>query len=349
LNDDLLLFIDQTSASFYIPRMNINVNRKPIPRVAVVGCGAWGKNLVRNFAELGALSAVCDVDPVKAESLAGQYNVPFLSEEEVFSNPEIDAIVVSSLAPLHVKHGEAALKNLKHVYIEKPMALTSNEAKHLCSLAKDNNRTLMIGHILNYHPAFIELKKRLPELGPLKHIYANRLGLGRFRRKESVLWDLASHDISLILSLTQNMPIDIHAVGQAFITPQKPASALLQLTFPGDITAHLHASWLSPFKEQKLVVIGEKGVAIFDDRKPWQEKLSISFNCLTWQDGEPHANDAFESKPIPLIESEPLRNECSHFLDCIQNQREPITSGHEGLRVTEVLEAADTSLMKGKP
>lgn len=329
--------------------MNINVNRKPVPRVAVVGCGAWGKNLVRNFAELGALTAVCDVDPIKAESLATQFKVPFLSEEDVFSSSEIDAIVVSSLAPLHVKHGEAALKSNKHVYIEKPMALTTSDAKHLCELAKNNSKTLMIGHILNYHPAFIELKKRLPDLGPIKHIYANRLGLGRFRRKESVLWDLASHDISLILALTQTMPLEIHAVGQAFIAPQKPASALLQLTFPGDITAHLHASWLSPFKEQKLVVIGEKGVAIFDDRKPWGEKLNISFNCLTWQDGEPHANDAFESIPIPIPESEPLKNECLHFLDCIQNLKEPITSGLEGLRVTEVLEAADKSLMKGKP
>ena len=178
--------------------MNYSKTDHSFPRVAVVGCGAWGKNLVRNFAELGALAAVYDSDPFKAKDLASQYGLAAISEEEIFSHPSLDAIVISSIAPLHAFHAEQALKAGKHVYIEKPMALSVKDAQKLCSLAKTHNRLLMVGHILHYHPAFIALQERLPELGPLKHIYANRLALGRFRNQENVLWDLASHDISRI-------------------------------------------------------------------------------------------------------------------------------------------------------
>jgi UDP-2-acetamido-3-amino-2,3-dideoxy-glucuronate N-acetyltransferase len=267
-----------------------------------------------------------------------------LSEEAIFNDPTIDAIVIASLAPLHAPQAERALKAGKHVYIEKPMALSIEQAKKLCSLAEAHHRVLMVGHLLNYHPAFVTLKERIAELGPLQHIYANRLSLGRFRRKENVLWDLASHDISLILSLAQEMPESILATGHAFLSSQKPTSAILSLAFPSGLTAHIHASWLSPFKEQKLVVMGEKAIAIFDDRKPWAEKLTIAKDCLAWKDGEPHANDAFQTQAVPLPESEPLKNECLHFLTCIQKGEEPLTSGQEGLRVTEVLEKAEQSL-----
>lgn len=319
----------------------------PFPRVAVVGCGAWGKNLIRNFAELGALSAVCDSDPQKAKPFASEYGVLALPEDTVFSHPEIEAIVISSLAPLHAQQAEQALKSGKHVYIEKPMALSTTDAKRLCELAKEHHRILMVGHILNYHPAFITLKEHLPELGPLKHIYANRLGLGRFRQPESVLWDLATHDVSLILSLTQEMPESISTTWQAFLSPHTPASALLTLTFPKGLTAHVHASWISPFKEQKLVVIGEKGTATFDDCQPWAGKLRISKNCYSFSNGRPRANFDFQTQNIPLPESEPLKNECLHFLTCIQKDEQPLTSGLEGLRVTEVLEQAENSLKKG--
>lgn len=316
------------------------------PQIALIGCGAWGKNLARNFAELGALSAVCDTDSKKVTTLSLAYNVDILTEEQVLNNPEIDAVVISSLAPFHAMQAERALKAGKHVYIEKPMALSVKDARNLCDLAKSQKRTLMVGHLLHYHPAFMALKERLEELGPLKHIYANRLALGRFRRQESVLWDLASHDISLILALVQSKPSKIDAAGQAFLTPEKPASALLNLTFPDGLTAHIHTSWLSPFKEQKLVIIGEKGIAVFDDRKPLAEKLMISKGCFEWKEGQPHANDGFTTSSVLLPEFEPLKYECLHFLTCIQNGTEPLTSGEEGLRVTEVLEAAEKSLQE---
>lgn len=319
---------------------------KNIPRVAVIGCGAWGQNLARNFAELGALVAVCDIDTHKAKTVALEHSVEVVTEDQIFTHPGIDAVVIASLAPLHITQAEGALKAGKHVYIEKPMVLSVDDAKTLCVLAKSQNRILMVGHLLHYHPALIALKERLPELGPLKHIYANRLALGRFRRQESVLWDLASHDISLILSLAMSKPQTIDAVGQAFLMPEKPASALLMLTFPSGLTAHIHASWLSPFKEQKLVVIGEKGIAVFDDRKPLAEKLMISKNCYEWYEGQPQANDEFETDGVFLPKSEPLKNECLHFLNCIQKDEEPITSGEEGLRVIEVLEAAEKALQE---
>lgn len=324
--------------------MSILKSAPSIPRIALIGCGAWGKNLARNFAELHALIAVCDTDGEKAKGLALQYDVNVLTEEQVFEHPEVEGVAIASLAPFHATQAERALKAGKHVYIEKPMALSVADAKDLCKLAEEQNRILMVGHILHYHPAFMALKERLPELGPLKHIYANRLSLGRFRRQESVLWDLACHDISLILALAKSKPLTINAVGQAFLTPEKPASALLTLTFPNDLTAHVHTSWLSPFKEQKLVVIGEKGIAVFDDRQPLAEKLTISRNCLEWHGDQPHANDGFETNAVLLPQFEPLKNECLHFLTCIQKGEKPLTSGEEGLRVIEVLEAAEHSL-----
>ncbi len=316
----------------------------PLPRVAVIGCGAWGKNLIRNFAELGTLAAICDPDSSKAAPFSSEYNVPVLSEESLFTDPTLDAVVIASLAHLHAPQAEKALKAGKHVYIEKPMALSVEDAKKLCSLAEAQNRILMVGHILNYHPAFITLKERLSDLGPLQHIYANRLSLGRFRRRENVLWDLACHDISLILALANEMPQEVVATGQAFLEKKKPTSAILTLAFPSGLTAHIHASWLSPFKEQKLVIMGENAIAVFDDRKPWAEKLQISRDYLVWQEGIPHANACFETQMIVIPEAEPLTNECTHFLACIQNGEEPLTSGLEGLRVTEVLARAEQSL-----
>jgi len=315
-----------------------------IPRIAVIGCGAWGKNLARNFAELGALVAICDTDSQKAKASALEYKVDAFTADQVFSHSAVDAVVIASLAPFHAEQAEWALKAGKHVYVEKPMALSVMDAKKLCFLAKTHNRILMVGHILQYHPAFMALKERLSELGSLKHIYANRLALGRFRYHESILWDLASHDISLILALAQSQPNKIDAIGQTFLTPEKPASALLNLTFPSGLTAHIHASWLSPFKEQKLIVTGENGIAVFDDRKPLAEKLIISKGCFEWKHGQPHANDGFESHAVLLPEFEPLKHECLHFLSCIQKGETPLTSGEEGLCVTEVLEAAEKSL-----
>lgn len=316
------------------------------PRTAVIGCGKWGKNLIRNFAELGVLVAVCDKDKATAQDTASQYDVTAFSEHDFFNHPDIEAIVIATEAPFHEAHAEAALTAGKHVYIEKPMTLSTQAAQKLCSLAKSHNRILMVGHILNYHPAFIALKSRLQDLGPLKHIYANRLGLGRFRHQESVLWDLASHDVSLVLSLTQAMPQSVNAIGQTYLSSQRPASALLIMNFSNGLTAHIHASWFSPFKEQKLVVMGEKGIAVFDDCKPWPEKLQISTQCLIWKDGQCQANTNFQTETISLSHSEPLRNECLHFLECIQKGEDPLTSGQEGLRVTEVLEKAEHSLQR---
>lgn len=315
------------------------------PRVAVIGCGHWGKNLIRNFAELGALAAVCDQDMEKTKEFSSHYGVPGYSPDEVLSHPDIDAVVIATIAPLHESQAEAALNMGKDVYIEKPMALSLEAAKKLAALAKKHNRILMVGHILNYHPAVTAIKERLPALGTLRHIYVNRLALGRFRHHESILWDLATHDVSLILSLVQTMPSSVHAVPQAYLTPDYPAAAFLNLTFPSGLTAHIQTSWISPFKEQKVVVVGDKGIVVFDDQKPWAEKLSLSTECLTWAEGKPEAHSSPCHTYIPLPESEPLKNECMHFLTCIQKREQPLTCGEEGVRVTEVLEKAELSFL----
>ena len=234
-------------------------NTSFIPRVSLIGCGAWGKNLARNFAELGAFVAVCDTDKNKANAIALQHGVEVLTEDQILTHPDIEGVIIASLAPFHACQAERALRAGKHVYIEKPMALSVKDAQTLCVLAKSQERILMVGHILHYHPAFIALKERLSELGPLKHIYANRLALKRFRRQESVLWDLASHDISLILALAQTKPHRIDAVGQAYLTPEKPASAFLNLAFPSGLTAHIHTSWLSDNNQLLFLKRGEPG------------------------------------------------------------------------------------------
>lgn len=319
-------------------------NNPSSPRVAVIGCGYWGKNLIRNFAELGALAGVFDRMSGIAEGYAAQYNAPFLSEEEILSSPTIDGIVIATPAPAHESLVEAALLKGKHVYVEKPMALSLKGAQRLASLAKKNNKVLMVGHILNYHPAFVALKQNVNKLGPLKHIYASRLGLGRFREQESILWDLMCHDISIVLALTQTMPSRISAKGQTYLMPMKPAAAVLMLDFPSQITAHLHTSWASPHKEQKFIVVGEKGMAVFDDQKPWPEKLQFSTNCFSWQENQIHANAEVVQEFIPLSEGEPLKNECAHFLRCLEKNISPLTDGEEGVRVTEVLEKAEKLL-----
>lgn len=202
----------------------------------------------------------------------------------------------------------------------------------------------MVGHILNYHPAFVALKQNLDKLGPLKHIYASRLGLGRFREEESILWDLVCHDISIVLALTQSMPLKVHAQGHAYLMTSRPAAAAVTLEFPSQITAHLHTSWASPQKEQKLMVIGDKGMAVFDDQKPWAEKLQISTNCFLRRDDQIHADENVKHEFIPLPEGEPLKNECVHFLMCVEKNITPLTCGQEALRVTEVLEKAEKLL-----
>lgn len=314
-------------------------------KVAVVGCGHWGKNLVRNFAELGALAAVVDPDPTLAAAQAETHGVPARGYDEVLADPDIPAIVIAAPAALHAGLARQALSAGKHTYVEKPLALDVDEATQLCALADERGLTLMVGHLLQYHPAFLELKRLVTdgELGRLRYVYSNRLNFGRFRREENALWSFAPHDISMILSLVGSEPDEIHATGHTYLHKTIADVTTTHLSFPGGEGAHVFVSWLHPVKEQKLVVVGEGGMAVFDDGQPWSSKLVRYPHRIDWQGGVPQPSKA-DAEPVPIDPAEPLKLECQHFLDSVANGTTPRTDGHEGVRVLRVLQTAQQDL-----
>lgn len=315
------------------------------PRVAVLGCGYWGKNLVRVFAQLGALAVVHDPDPSAAAAMAEQHDVRAGALDEVLADPEVDAIAIAAPAAQHAELAVAGLEAGKHIYVEKPLALDVADAERVCDLADATGRTVMVGHLLQYHPVFLRLSEMVTDgtLGKLEYLYSNRLNLGRFRREENILWSFAPHDLSMILSLVGSEPSSVDAVGSWPLHREVADVTTTHLAFPGGERAHVFVSWLHPFKEQKLVVIGDRGMAVFDDREPWASKLSLYAHRVDWRDGVPEPVRA-EAQSIAVKEVEPLEAECRHFLECVATGATPRTDGREGLRVLRVLSAAERSL-----
>jgi len=314
-------------------------------RVAVIGCGYWGKNLVRNFAELGALAAVCDPDRAAAERLAGTYDVAVMGLAAVLQDPGIGGVAIAAPAILHAELAQQAIAAGKHVFVEKPLALTVAEAERLCSLAERHDRRLMVGHLLQYHPAFTKLREmvRGGALGRLQYLYSNRLNLGKVRREEDILWSFAPHDLSMILSLVGQEPSEVSAQGGYYLHKTIADVTTTNLVFPGGEQAHVFVCWLHPFKEQKLVAIGDRAMAVFDDGEPWESKLPLYPHRIEWRETIPVPQRA-EADPIPVEPGEPLKLECRHFLDCIESGSQPRTDGREGLRVLRVLARATASL-----
>jgi len=314
------------------------------PKISVIGCGYWGKNLVRNFAELGALYSVCDANQELVKQAAQTYNVQSLSLEELLKS-DCDGIVIAAPAAQHFELTKASLNAGKHVFVEKPLSLKVEEAKKLCDLSIQLNRKLMVGHLLQYHPAFLELKNLIKKgtLGRLQYIYSNRLNLGKFRNEENILWSFAPHDISMILQLAGDLPESVYATGACHLNPRIHDVTTTHMSFKNGIEAHIFVSWLHPYKEQKLVVVGDRGMAVFDDGLPWGEKLKLYPHQVTWVDGLPQPEKA-DVIHVPLEVSEPLKLECHHFIDCIGQNNTPRTDGAEGLRVLQVLDAAQQSL-----
>ncbi|MBF0357205.1 MAG: Gfo/Idh/MocA family oxidoreductase [Magnetococcales bacterium] len=322
-----------------------------IPSVAVVGTGYWGKNLVRNFAALGSLKAVCDnnIDTLKqfTENYPGTIGVQNFSE--LLNNPKIDALVIATPAETHFEMVKDAILAGKDVFVEKPLSLSEQEGAELSALAYKTGQILMVGHLLWYHPAIKELKRVIDsgQLGQLQYIYSNRLNLGKLRREENVLWSFAPHDISVIIGLANEMPDSVITKGGNYLHRHIADTTVTQLGFPSGINAHIFVSWLHPFKEQKLVIVGSKQMAVFDDTVPWQEKLCLFPHSIEWSENIPVANKA-EGIFIPLKEEEPLKTECEHFLEAIKTRRQPLTNGDEGTRVLAVLNACQTSMQQGK-
>jgi UDP-2-acetamido-3-amino-2,3-dideoxy-glucuronate N-acetyltransferase len=316
-------------------------------RIAVIGVGYWGKNLVRNFADLGALAALTDPDRETAAALGDKYGAAVLDWPAVLCNGGIDGVAIAAPAELHARLAREALEAGKHVFVEKPLALAVAEAEAIARLAERQDRRLMVGHLLQYHPAFTALRELVREgaLGRLQYIYSNRLNLGKVRREEDILWSFAPHDISMILSLIGQEPVEVSAEGGYYLHNSIADVTTTHLAFAGGEQAHVFVSWLHPYKEQKLVVIGDRAMAVFDDGEPWQSKLLLYPHRIEWHASVPVPQRA-EAQPVALAAGEPLRLECQHFLDCIATGGRPRTDGGEGVRVLRVLTAASAALKR---
>lgn len=314
-------------------------------RVAVVGCGAWGRNLVRTCAELGVLGAVVDADAATADAQAEAWNVPALSLVQVLEDASLEAMIVATPAPTHAALCRRALEHGKDLLVEKPLASDLAEAEALALEVARSGRVFMVGHLLRHHPAFEALAAIVArgEIGALRYVTASRLSLGRVRAQENAVLSLAPHDISMILALTGSAPLGVHAAGRAFVTPGVVDEVQADLDFPDGVHAHLAASWLSPFKEQKLVVVGETGALVFDDVRPWPEKLALRAQGVTVTAAGPVASGA-EPRFVDLVAEPPLTREVRRFLECCRTRSTPLTGIDEALRVQRVLERVQLQL-----
>lgn len=325
-------------------------NTQQNPGVTVVGTGYWGKNLVRNFYNLGALHSVCDVNQNAVNYFTKEYPgvVGMTSYAEALANADIHGIVLATPAATHAAMAREALLAGKDVYVEKPLCLDERDGAELNQIARERQRILMVGHLLWYHPGVLKLKALIEsgDLGRIRYIYSNRLNIGKLRREENVLWSFAPHDISVILGLINEMPVSIQAQGGNFLHQRIADTTVTMLNFASGIQAHIFVSWLHPFKEQKLVVVGDKEMAVFDDTAPWPQKLTLYPHTVEWSGNVPVAHKA-EGQPIELEEKEPLRSECQAFLAAVNSRTPPYTDGEEGLRVLTVLNQCQKAMESG--
>lgn len=318
--------------------------------IALIGSGYWGKNLVRNFHSLGALRMICD----KNDTLLAQFREQYpgvktcLAFSEVLAAKDVTGVVIATPAETHARLAREALEAGKHIFVEKPLCLDETEGEELATLAKKRGLVLMVGHLLQYHPVFVHLKEMATagELGRINYIYSNRLNLGKIRREENILWSFAPHDISMILTLAGEEPTAVMATGGNYLHKNIADVTTTHLEFPSGLKAHIFVSWLHPFKEQKLVVVGDKKMAVFDDTRPWNEKLAVYPHQIHWENSMPVPTKA-EAEYPEIQESEPLKSECAHFLSCIAGETALLTDGAEGLRVLKILNAAQRSMDQG--
>ncbi len=320
-----------------------------MPNIAVIGCGYWGKNLIRNFWELRALHTLYDADEKKAKewgSLSPQVNIAS-QLTEVFRDESIEGIVVATPAESHYRIAREALKAGKDVFVEKPLALKVREGKELVTLAKEKDRILMVGHLLEYHPGIIKLKQMISngELGKINYIHSTRLNLGKFRTEENILWSFAPHDISVILLLLGEMPQEVSAHGGSYLNQGVADVTMTTMDFPSGVKSHIFVSWLHPYKEQKLVIVGDRKMAVFDDVVQ-QDKLLLFSHRIDWIERIPIPRKE-DAEVIHFDMEEPLKSECRHFLDCLQTRQKPKTDGNNGLRVLEILDLCQRSLEMG--
>ena len=310
-------------------------------KVCLVGCGYWGKNLLRNFQELEALGLICEPSPQHqqvAREMAPE--VPLVASFEEALASDIAAFVIATPAVTHYDLVSRALKAGKDVLVEKPLATNLADGLKLKEQAGD--RILMVGHILEYHPACVKLVElvRQGTLGDICYLYSNRLSLGKVRREENILWSFAPHDVALMNRIVGALPEAVAAFGGYYVQPNVADVTITNLKYPNGIRGHIHVSWLHPFKEQRLVVVGRDKMAVFNGVK---NRLSLYDQRVEWHKGEPVPIKS-EGEDLPFSDGEPLRLECQAFLEAIRTRKSPLTDAQNGIMVLSVLEAAQKSL-----
>lgn len=320
------------------------------PNIALIGCGQWGRNLARNLAALGVLRAVCDSNPGVLEEVRTLYPEVTVTVDPsaVLEDSEIEGCVVATPSAFHFELARQALQAGKDVLVEKPLALTVREGEALVELAEKRRRILMVGHLLEYHPAtekLLELVKSA-ELGKIQYVYSNRVNLGRIRTEENALWSFAPHDIHVLLRLLGEFPVEVACQGGSYLNHQVADVTMSMMRFASGVRGHIFVSWLHPYKEQKLVVVCDRKMAVFDDTLPLVDKLQLYPHRVDWIGRVPVAIKA-EAESISLPDVEPLEVECRHFLDCLATRQRPRTDGANGVTILRVLEACQRSLERG--
>ena len=317
--------------------------------IGLAGVGYWGKNLARNLYQMGHLVAVADTDARALAMVKESYRGvgTFKAFDKMLNHAKVKAVCLASPAAQHYAMAKQALLAGKDVFVEKPLSLKVPEAEELVDLAQKKKRVLMVGHILEYHPAVRKLKELVDagELGELHYVYSNRVNLGKIRHEENILWSFAPHDISVILLLLGALPEWASTSGQHYLQHDIADVTMTCLAFPGKPRAHIFVSWLHPFKEQKLVVIGSKKMAVFDDVVK-DGKLKLYDKGVDWKDGRPIIRQTAEST-LFFPEMEPLKEELAHFVDCVRTRKTPRTDGQNGVRVLRVLDACQRSIETG--
>jgi predicted dehydrogenase len=320
--------------------------------VGVVGLGYWGPNLARNFDRLpeADLCWLCDSSGDALERVKAQFPEArdTRSFDDLLNDPALDAVVIATHVPSHAELAVQVLEADKHCFVEKPLALTVADAERVCAAAEASDRTLMVGHLLEYHPGVEKLKEIADsgELGDIHYIYSNRVNLGKLRADENALWSLGAHDVSVLLRLASDEdPSEITAVGESFMQPAIEDVVFCYLRFPSGLAAHLHLSWLDPHKDRRFTVVGSKKMATFDDME-FERKVTVydkGFDQDFSSYGEyiARSGEAFSPR---ISNEEPLRIECRHFIECVRTGTRPRSDGASGLRVVRVLEALQRSL-----
>ena len=314
-------------------------------RVGVVGLGYWGPNLARNFASLPGceLAWLCDADPRRGAPLAARFPGVRLAGEmdELLADTELDAVALATPVPTHAELAVAVLEAGKHCFVEKPLAQSSADAERAVAAAREAGRVLMVGHLLEYHPGVRALQRIVAdgELGELRYLYGNRVNLGLLRSDENALWSLGAHDVSVVLALAREEPVELSARGECYMRDGVEDVVFCFMRFPSGLAAHLHLSWLDPHKERRFTVVGDRRMATFDDMAP-ERKLTVYDKGFD----EHGVARAGEARSPAIASTEPLRLECEHFLECIREGRTPRSDGESGLRVVRVLEGLQREL-----